>query len=83
MKKKLIGIISTAVVFASGAYAFTNGGGQSGSAPGQINAVGNCVDTIIRQNANGVTGAKNGNDNDNKQLDTAVANCDHFWTLIG
>ena len=81
MNKKLIAIISAAMVmFAGGTYAFTNGGGNSVNAPGQANAVANCFANIDKQNANGQTGASNGNPNDAKQLDTAVANCDHFWT---
>ena len=80
MNKMLIGVMSAAILFASGTYAFTNGGGKSGAAPGQAKAFANCIANINKQNANGQTGASNGNPNDKKQLDTAVANCDHFWT---
>lgn len=79
MNKKLIGVMIAAILFASGTYAFTNGGGKSGAAPGQAKAIANCVANIAKQNANGQTGANTGSANDKKQLDTAVTNCDHFW----
>lgn len=80
MNKKLIGVMSAAILFASGTYAFSNGGGNSAAAPGQAKAIANCTDNINKQNANGQTGSSNGNPNDKKQINTAVTNCDHFWT---
>ncbi len=80
MNKTLIGVMSAAILFASGTYAFSNGGGQSATAPGQAKAIANCGAVIGKQNANGQTGSSNGNTNDKKQLNTAVTNCDHFWT---
>lgn len=82
MNKKLIGVISAAIVFASAglAYGFAQpGAGKSGAAPGQAKAIANCVANIAKQNGNGQTGANTGSANDTKQLDTAVTNCDHFW----
>jgi len=64
-------------------YAFTNGGGNSANAPGQANAIANCADNIGKQNANGQTGSDTGSANDEKQLNTAVTNCDHFWDGAG
>jgi len=64
---------------AGSASAYTNGGGNSANAPGQANAIENCSENIGKQNANGQTGANTGSDNDPKQADTAVTNCDHFW----
>lgn len=71
--------LSVSVAGAGFAVAFTNGGGNSANAPGQANAVANCLDNIAKQNANGQTGANTGSANDKKQLNTAVTNCDHFW----
>ncbi len=65
----------TAVVLAVGpasAAAFTGGGGQSGSAPGQAHAIENCIENILKQNANGQTGSLTGSPNDEKLLSTAV-----------
>jgi hypothetical protein len=61
------------------ALAASNGAGKSDQAPGQAVALANCVANILKQNAKGQTGAKNGNSNDKKQQDTAVTNCDHYW----
>jgi hypothetical protein len=61
------------------AFAASNGAGKSDQAPGQVVALSNCFANIIKQTANGQTGAKTGSGNDKKQLDTAVTNCDHFW----
>ena len=80
MVKKILSLVGLSIILASASYAFTNGGGKSAAAPGQAKAVANCVDNILKQNANGVTGAQTGNDNDPKQANTAVTNCDHFWT---
>ncbi len=85
MNKKLIGIVSAAIVFASAglAYGFAQAGaGNSANAPGQANAIANCLGpdgVVAKQNAGGQIGTKNGNANDKKQLATAVTNCDHFW----
>lgn len=76
----------TAVVLAVGpasAAAFTGGGGQSGSAPGQAHAIENCSKNIPKQNANGQIGSLTGSPNDEKLLPTAVTNCDHFWEDFG
>ncbi len=88
MLKRLVGIFAGGLLLmavavpamgGSSAEAFSNGGGNSSSAPGQANAIQNCIDNIIKQNANGQVGTANGNANDNKQLNTAVTDCDHFW----
>ena len=80
----MVGAFSLSLLLGGGAtLAFTNGGGNSGNAPGQANAIANCSDTITTQNANGQTGAQTGSANDPKQLDTGVTNCDHFWQTIG
>ena len=79
MNKKLIGVMSVAILFAGGTYATSNGGGNSANAPGQANAIANCTANINKQNANGQTGANTGSANDKKQSGTAVTNCDHFW----
>lgn len=75
-------LLATALAFpTSGAVlAASNGGGKSDLAPGQVVAQTNCIENILKQIAKGQTGTKNGNGNDKKQLDTAVTNCDHFWT---
>lgn len=81
MKTKVFTILS-AVLMVFGlatVYAYTNGGGNSASAPGQANAIANCLAAIANQNANGQTGDANGNPNDAKTAATAVTNCDHFW----
>jgi len=73
------GALALSLAGAGLAVAFSNGGGNSGAAPGQANAQANCGDNIGKQNANGQTGANTGSANDTKQLNTAVTNCDHFW----
>jgi len=65
------------------AFAASNGSGKSNQAPGQVVAIANCYANIIKQTANGQTGAKTGSGKDKKQLDTAVTNCDHFWDEPG
>jgi hypothetical protein len=65
------------------AYANPDNNGNAGNAPGQANAQANCFETIQEQNASGQTGAQTGSPNDEKQLDTAVTNCDHFWDNAG
>jgi hypothetical protein len=59
------------------------GAGNSGNAPGQANSQANCSENIGKQNVNGQTGANTGSANDEKQLDTAITNCDHFWDFAG
>ncbi len=82
--KKLVAASAVAgtLAIAGGApaLAFTNGGGNSGNAPGQQKAIENCFENIQKQTANGQTGAETGSENDSKQAFTAVTNCDHFWT---
>ena len=59
------------------AEAFSNGGGESSSAPGQANAIANCFAVIASDQPDG---DETGNDaHDGKTLGTAVTNCDHFW----
>jgi hypothetical protein len=65
------------------AYANPDNNGNAGNAPGQQQAVGNCGQNIQKQNANGQTGSQTGSPNDEKQLNTAVTNCDHFWDNAG
>jgi len=61
------------------ALAFSNNANPN-AADGQANAIANCADNILKQNANGQTGSATGNnDHDNKTLNTAVTDCDHFW----
>ena len=56
------------------ALAYTNGGGNSASAPGLANAVRNCEATIARQAAKGVSAGGGP-----KQGVLAPTNCDHFF----
>jgi len=69
----------------SDAFAFANSKnqGKAAAAPGQAKAIGNCRDVIVKQNGNGQTGSNTGNNQDPKQLNTAVTECDHFWQNIG
>ena len=73
---KTIGYIS-AVAFAVSvataglSIAYTNGGGNSATAPGQVNAIANCSENLAKQYAK-----DNGN---NPHKDAAETNCDHFW----
>ncbi len=88
MKKKIVAAVGTAVtalaLSAGPALGYAQpGAGKSGSAPGQANAVANCIENILKQNANGQTGSETGSANDEKQLPTAVTNCDHFWDFAG
>lgn len=50
---------------------------------GEAKAGANCTAVADRQDANGQTGSDTGSDNDEKQLPTAVTNCDHFWAARG
>ena len=43
----------------------------------------NCGEVIAKQNAKGQTGSETGSANDEKQLLTAVTNCDQFWNKGG
>jgi hypothetical protein len=85
----VVGAFLGSLLFGGGsAFAYTNGGGNSSSAPGKVTAVEKCEATISRQNVNGQTGDQTGNGTDPKQFvpiygDTAVTNCDHFWTNEG
>ena len=56
------------------------GGGPALAGPGNPQAAANCQRVIAKQNQKGQTGAQTGSPNDKKQADTAVTNCDHFWT---
>lgn len=78
---KLTSMLVAAVLLSSPAFAASNSNtkGNSANAPGQQIALANCIANILKQNANGQTGANTGSGNDKKQLDTAVTNCDHFW----
>jgi len=90
MLQRLVGIFAGSLLLVAvaapglsggSALAFSNGSGNSSSAPGQANAIQNCIDSIANQNGNGQTGSETGNDDhDGKTLGTAVTNCDHFWT---
>lgn len=68
---------AAAVFAATPAFAFANPGasGRAATAPGQVVASQNCFNTIDRQNANGQTRYSN-----TLGEETAVTNCDHFWT---
>jgi hypothetical protein len=65
------------------ALASAPGNTPGANAPGQANARQNCSANINKQNANGQTGSNTGSANDEKQLNTAVTNCDHFWEAAG
>ena len=78
MKTKFLIFFSAVLMMSGVAWAISNGGGESGEAPGQAQAFENCINNVLKQNANGQTGAANGAD-DAKTLATAVTNCDHFW----
>lgn len=61
--------------------AFADKGGvpNANAANGQANASQNCSENIVKQDANGQTGANTGSANDSKQDNTAVTNCDGYW----
>lgn len=50
---------------------------------GRTKARTNCDAHILKQNANGQTGAETGNENDPKQWGTGVTECDQFWKASG
>ncbi len=88
MRRKLLmigGLASlTLALSADPALAYAQlGAGNSGTAPGQANAVQNCEKNFEKQEANGQTGSQTGSANDEKQRNAAVTNCDHFWDLAG
>lgn len=61
------------------AFAFSNNANENAD-DGQAKAIANCIANIEKQNAKGQTGANTGSENDSKQADTAVTNCDKFWS---
>ena len=79
MKKAIVTLLLIVVSCAGIATAFSNGGGNSAAAPGQVKAIENCIANIVKQNAAGQTGVLTGSASDSKQLNTAVTNCDNFW----
>ena len=81
MKTKLFAILSSVLMICglTTVYAIHQGG-NAANAPGAAQAIENCNAVINAQNAGGLTGAAVGNPNDNHTIDTAVTNCDHFWT---
>jgi hypothetical protein len=65
------------LVMAAPAFASSNGGGQSKTAPGQTNAKANCHDAFVNQDSSGVEaggGPKAG--------ETGPLNCDHYWQNV-
>jgi uncharacterized protein YxeA len=71
----LIAAVAVALVLAVPAFGSHDTGG--------VNPTVNCSEDIAKQNANGQTGTNTGSANDEKQLDSAVTNCDHFWSEQG
>ena len=70
-----VGALALSFAFGTGdALAFTNGGGNSGSAPGQANAIANCFDNIAKQTDKGVSAGGGP-----KEGVPAPTNCDHFF----
>ena len=86
MKKLIVaGVLglTVALPLTGTAFADHNPHGNDSSAPGQAQATANCRETIVKQNAQGVIGPFTGNPKDEKQLPTAVTNCDHLWQAAG
>lgn len=76
--KKTIALALTALMATSTTgFAYSNNANEN-AASGQEKAMANCRAVIVKQNANGQTGSEN----DPKQLNTAVTNCDKFWTKL-
>jgi hypothetical protein len=69
---------STALAIPAGAAAFSNGGGSSGSAPGQATAKANCHDAYVTQSTGGVQSGGGP-----KSAETGPLNCDHYWQDTG
>ncbi|MBA8910699.1 MULTISPECIES: hypothetical protein [Aminobacter] len=83
MKKLTNTLLATALALSMGstfALAFNADDTNPNNDQGQAKAIANCVDNIAKQNANGQTGSNTGSANDKKQLNTAVTNCDQFWS---
>jgi hypothetical protein len=70
--------VTVALGAPSGALAFSNGGGNSGSAPGQENAISNCDKAIAKQISRGVQSGGGP-----KSSEAGPLNCDHFWQNNG
>ena len=79
MRTTILLAISALVLNTGAAMAFSTNANEN-AAQGQQKAIANCAANIAKQNANGQTGSNTGSANDSKQLNTAVTNCDHFWT---
>ena len=74
-KSTAVAALTMSLLFGTGdALAFTNGGGNSGSAPGQANAIANCFDNIAKQTDKGVSAGGGP-----KEGVPAPTNCDHFF----
>lgn len=69
---------TAALAAPSGALAFSNGGGSSGSAPGQAIATSHCTAAFLKQDAAGLTAGGGP-----KAIATGPLNCDHYWQDIG
>jgi hypothetical protein len=69
----LMAVIAIPGLSGGAAFAFTNGGGNSGNAPGQANAYDNCIENLAKQYANDVIPDNGAHAGD------AATNCDHFW----
>lgn len=71
-------------LFASPAWAQSNGGGNSGNAPGQARAAANCTNVWSELQADLV--ARGGPKSDPVEsigTTTGPTNCDHFWQSEG
>ncbi len=62
------------IVTGGGAFGYSNGNGNSESAPGQANARENCNRSIERQDEKAYSGGKRAG------YTSAPTNCDHYWS---
>lgn len=81
MKKTITLALTALMATSTMGFAFSNNANEN-AASGQEKARANCRAVIAKQNANGQTGSETGSENDPKQLNTAVTNCDKFWTNL-
>ncbi len=88
MRRALVTVgvaVLVSIAGASGALAFSGGGGKSEDAPGQARAQEQCFSAFLRQYESGVAargGPKNAFDS-GETPGIGPLNCDHYWQAVG
>ena len=80
IKVLVVGCVTLVVlaICSASAAAYSPGGGNSASAPGQFRAFENCIENYQKQSSNGVAAGGG-----HKEGESAPTNCDHYWGAPG